>query len=246
MLTNITYRDSLVNTHRVRRSSRSVNNGRMGFKQNLRNYRRAANLTQEQLALACGWAGQSRIANYEKGIREPTLEEVTQLAGVLGVEAGELMGTVRPASKTDVWSDVRGYAQAVGLGAGAEAQEYAETHKLKFKADSLARKRLNPGKLAVMYGNGDSMEPRIHAGDAILFDTSDTKPRDGALYVIILHGRAHAEYYVKRALLLDDVVYFTADNTGGDHAWKKPKRMDDERHPIEIIGRVRWIGSWED
>ena len=50
--------------------------------------------------------------------------------------------------------------------------------------------------------------------------------RDSALYVIMLHGGAHPEYYVKRALLLDDAVYFTADNADGDHGWKRPKRMD--------------------
>ena len=42
----------------------------------------------------------------------------------------------------------------------------------------------------------------------------------------MLHGGAHPEYYVKRALLLDDAVYFTADNADGDHGWKRPKRMD--------------------
>lgn len=140
------------------------------------------------------------------------------------------------------WSDILGYAQAVGLGKGAEAQEYAETHKLKFRADSLARKRLRPAGLAVMYGQGDSMLPRIHPGDAILFDTSDTRPRDGALFVVQL-GR---EIYVKRCEILDDIIFFKSDNPTGDHAWIKPKRMDAPRHPITILGRVRWIGSWED
>ncbi|TDB26692.1 helix-turn-helix transcriptional regulator [Stenotrophomonas sp. ATCM1_4] len=144
------------------------------------------------------------------------------------------------------WSDIRGYAQAIGLGGGPEAQEYAETHKLKFRADSLARKRLRPNALAVMYGRGDSMEPRIHSGDAILFDTSDTRPRDGQLYVVMVDGGGAAkEYQVKRCEIIDDLVFFKSDNPRGDHNWKKPKRMDSPRHPIEVIGRVRWIGSWE-
>ncbi|WP_313248960.1 XRE family transcriptional regulator [Stenotrophomonas acidaminiphila] len=144
------------------------------------------------------------------------------------------------------WADIQGYSQAMGLGGGPEAQEYAETHKLKFRADSLARKRLNPSKLAVMYGRGDSMEPRVLSGDAILFDMSDTRPRDGALFVIMVDGGGHAkEYQVKRCEIIDDLVLFKADNPAGDHNWKKPRRMDSPRHPIEIIGRVRWIGSWE-
>lgn len=144
------------------------------------------------------------------------------------------------------WADVQGFAQAVGLGAGAEAQEYAETHKLKFKASSLRRKGLRPGGLAVMYGDGESMEPRVKPGDAILFDTADTKVRDGALYVILAHGRANAEYQVKRAMVLDDTVYFAADNPVGDHDWTKPRRQDARGRQIDVIGRVRWIGSWED
>lgn len=140
------------------------------------------------------------------------------------------------------WMDVLGYAQAVGLGKGAEAQEYAETHSLKFRAASLARKRLKPAGLAVMYGQGDSMEPRIRQGDAILFDTTDTRPIDGACYVVQWKG----EVYVKRAEIIEDSVFFRADNPAGDHNWRKPKRMDAKRDPVQILGRVRWIGSWED
>lgn len=138
------------------------------------------------------------------------------------------------------WDDVLGYGQAAGLGTGAEANEWAETHKLKFRTESLSRKRLNPTRLAVMYGKGDSMLPRIHSGDAILFDTGDVKPRDGAVFVVLWKG----EYYAKRCEILDDLVFFKTDNPDGDHHWKKPKRMDAKDH-IEIIGRVRWIGSWE-
>jgi len=140
------------------------------------------------------------------------------------------------------WSDIRGYAQAAGLGEGAEANEYAETHKLKFKANSLRRKGLQAERLAVFYGKGDSMLPRIRSGDAILFDHGDIKPIDGAVYVVMWKG----EYYAKRAEILDDAVYFRTDNANGDHAWMKPKRMDAKRDPIQVIGRVRWIGSWED
>lgn len=167
------------------------------------------------------------------------------IAAGLGVSSAWLetgRGDKDPSGADPDWADIRGYAQAAGLGNGAEADEYAETHKLKFKASSMRRKGLRPDKLAVFYGKGDSMEPRIKSGDAILFDTSDTKPRDGTIYLILWRG----EYYAKRALILDDVVYFTTDNPHGDHNWSKPKRMDAKRDPIEVIGRVRWIGSWED
>lgn len=143
------------------------------------------------------------------------------------------------------WADLLGYSQAVGLSDGEEAGEYAETHKLKFRSDSLARKRLKSRDLAVFYGKGDSMEPRIHSGDAVLFDQSDIRPQDGAIYVILIPGAGADSYSVKRCEIIDDMVFFKADNPNGDHGWKKPKRMDNKRHPIKVIGRVRWIGSWE-
>jgi phage repressor protein C with HTH and peptisase S24 domain len=208
--------------------------------------------TQQQLADA--WVGnkeanQSLISQYMNGKIALNYRAVIFFAKQLGCEPEDIRDDLPEqsgGSRTEPsWEDVKGYAQAVGLGGGAEAQEYAETHKLKFKSSSLARKRLRQDSLAVFYGEGDSMEPRIHSGDAILFDTSDASPRDGALFVIQVHGD-RSEYQVKRCEILDDIVYFKADNPAGDHNWKKPRRMDAKRAPIQIIGRVRWIGSWED
>lgn len=170
---------------------------------------------------------------------------------VYGADANWLLGddsapSVRGGPVRDAeWMDIRGYAMAVGLGHGREAIEYEETHNLKFRADSLARKRLRPDKLAVLYGKGDSMLPRIREGDAILFDTSDTSPSDGDLFVIAMEGSGNIEYNVKRCEIVDDMVFFRADNPSGDHSWRSAKAMGNKRHPISIIGKVRWIGSWE-
>lgn len=217
----------------------------------VRQEREAQGVDRKELANRTG-IGYSTISELERGGMQTTTK-LRLIADALGVslrwlETGK--GPKEPAahsgSSTEAdWADIQGYAQAMGLGSGAEAQEYAETHKLKFRADSLSRKRLRPHALAVMYGKGDSMEPRIHSGDAILFDTSDTRPRDGDLFVIMTNGAAAKEYNVKRCEIIDDEVFFKADNPAGDHNWKKPKRMNGAKHHIEIIGRVRWIGSWE-
>lgn len=147
----------------------------------------------------------------------------------------------------DQYEDVIGYSQSVGLGAaGAEAEEYAETHSLKFKKASLRKRGIFGRNLAVYYGKGDSMEPTIKDGDAILFDESDTRVVDGCLYLIQLHGAGNPEYYVKRAMELDGIVYFKSDNPHGDHYWQKPRRKDSDREPITVVGRVHWIAGWAD
>jgi phage repressor protein C with HTH and peptisase S24 domain len=146
----------------------------------------------------------------------------------------------------DEWTDVRAHSQSVGLGDGREAAEYAETRKLKFRVVSLRRKGLSPHTLSVVFGRGDSMLPRIRDGDAILFDTSDKVPRDGRIYVVQIDGPRGPEYSAKRCVEVLGRIAFEAINPDGDHQWSKPRAMDDPKRPIEILGRVRWIGSWED
>ena len=203
-----------------------------------------------ELAKAAG-IGYSTLGDLENGYAATTVA-LHRIAKILQVrvewlETGKKPMESPPKTEEDgVWADIKASTQGLGLGKGLEADEYAETHKLKFRADSLARKRLNAQNLQVAYGHGDSMLPRIHSGDAVLFDTSDTKPKDGQLYVILLDGAANLEPQVKRCLILDESIYFTADNPSGDHTWNKPKRMDSKKQPINILGRVRWIGSWED
>lgn len=215
----------------------------------IRAEREAQGVSRAELARSAGIAP-STLSDLELGLSKSTtaLHKIARRLGLRPewLETGR--GSKDPAADTSEsdWADVDGYAQAIGLGGGPEAQEYAETHKLKFRAESLARKRLRPNNLAVMYGKGDSMEPRIHSGDAILFDTSDTNPRDGQMYVVMVDGGGAAkEYHVKRCEVIDDLVFFKADNPRGDHNWRKPKRLDSPKHPIQVIGRVRWIGSWE-
>lgn len=186
-----------------------------------------------------------------KGIVDGHQRESTKTAKIaetLKVRAGWLgdgRGPVEPIEPD--YDDITGFSQAVGLGQESEIAEYEETHKLKFRADSLGRKRLIAGKLNVVYGKGDSMLPRIKSGDAILFDTSDRTPRDGKIFIICYPSRTGGTACsAKQCMELDGHYYFQSLNNDGDHDWKKPRRADDEKRPIEIMGRVRWIGSWED
>lgn len=212
--------------------------------------REGRNLTRKDLAALAG-VPYPTLAGIENSDQSSSTK-LHDIARALGVSPKWLetgrgpKAASAPSANEPAWEDVLGFAQAVGLGGGEEAAEYAETHKLKFRADSLARKRLTPGRLAVVYGKGDSMLPRIHAGDAILFDTGDVHPQDERLYVVMAQGVAGSEYSVKRCRHFGEDVYFDALNPSGDHNWRKPRRVDDKRHPITIIGRVRWIGSWED
>ncbi len=213
--------------------------------------RRVRGMSRPQLAEAAK-IKYPTLAGIENNDQAGTTQ-LPLIAEALGVSAKWLQTGKGPmevglaAVDQDDYADVTGYAQAVGLGAaGAEAEEYAETHSLKFKKASLRRRGIYGRNLAIYYGKGDSMEPTIEDGDAILFDTSDTRVADGCLYLIQVHGAANPEYYVKRAMVLDGTVFFSSDNPKGDHHWQKPRRMDSKREPITVVGRVHWIGGWAD
>jgi len=215
----------------------------MTFAARLKSLRKAAGLTQEQLAHACGWSGQSRIANYESSspkARQPKPDEAMRMAAALGVSVADLLGESPGGPESAGWADVIGYAQAAALGDGSLPEDYAETHALKFKTSSLRRKGLRADRLAVYYGDGDSMEPTIKNGDAILFDTSDTRLQDGKLFMVRYDGHVTA----KRLLKLGRAWFLSSDNTT-DPKWRKPVPID-ETKDFEVIGRVRWIAGWED
>lgn len=61
------------------------------------------------------------------------------------------------------------------------------------------------------------MEPRIHDGDALLFDSDDTSPKDGVIYVVRYDG----QYFVKRLAQYGKQWFLVSDN-GSDPRWKKP------------------------
>lgn len=64
----------------------------MEFPSNLKALRQAAKLSQEQLALQCGFGTQSRISNYESGAREPDMADLIALARTLRTTTDELLG----------------------------------------------------------------------------------------------------------------------------------------------------------
>jgi SOS-response transcriptional repressor LexA len=54
-------------------------------------FRKIAGISQADLAKACGWKSQSRIGNYERDTREPTLADLALIAKALRIDQAEIM-----------------------------------------------------------------------------------------------------------------------------------------------------------
>lgn len=216
----------------------------------VRRLREERGIERPDLARAAGLS-YSMLADLENG-KAKTTTRLHRIADRLGVrvhylETGDGPEEAIPTPEAFLdWAPVHATRQGLGLGQGVDPEDYAEAHLLLFRKSSLARKHLKPDKLEVAYGKGESMLPRIHDGDAVLFDTTDTTPKDGHLYVILVEGRGDKpEPQVKRCLTIGSFVFFAADNPAGAHDWAKPRPLGDPKHEIRVLGRVRWIGSWE-
>lgn len=211
----------------------------------LREAREDKGAKQEDLADVAGVSKQAVSKIENGGTLKPAMSTMEPIARFLGVTVRWLVDGKQPKHPEDIvaeegWADIIGVRQAAALGEGAVIDEYAETHKLKFRAESLRRKRLRPDRLAVLYGKGESMLPTIKNGDAILFDTSDIEPRDDKIYVISYEGALMA----KRLIEIGGNWHIQSDNRD-DPKWRKPVPVDETKQ-FAIHGRVRWIGSWED
>lgn len=135
-----------------------------------------------------------------------------------------------------------------GAGDGAENlhTDEAKVGGLYFQPESLNRKHIHPDSAAVFIVRGDSMRPRLKPGDAILFDQSQTGIRDGAMYVIEWGEGSDVTTRVKRLRkTTDGRVEVYSDNTA-DPAFARPDFWTPGSPGMRILGRVRWIGSWED
>lgn len=191
---------------------------------------------------------ETAISDLELGRSQRSLS-LHKLADALGVTAtwletgkGQRDATTQG---SDSFCEVLAYSAHVGLSDGEEAHEYAVTHGLKFRADSLRRKGLLGADLAVLYGKGDSMEPKIETGDAVLFNRDDRTPKHECLYVLQIPGvSAHDQITVKQAEVIGDMVLFRALNPAGDHHWRRPRMMNDPHTPITVVGKVCWVGKW--
>lgn len=206
-------------------------------------------ITQEDVAEVLGGVSQSAISQYLNGLIPLNYAALHAFAKVIGCSPSDIRQDLReqriaeePASygPPSEWTDIRASTQGAALGDGADLDEYAETHRLKFRADSLQRKRLRAHKLEVFYGQGDSMEGRVRNGDALLVNLEETTPIHDKIFMVRWQG----QYYAKRLKKLGSHWFLCSDNLS-DPKWRDPVAIEDH-HDFEVIGRVRWIGSWED
>lgn len=128
------------------------------------------------------------------------------------------------------WLDV-----AASAGAGALAIDEQADGFLAFQAEWLVRRGINVAAARVLQAKGDSMEPTIRDGDALLVDTSVDRIIDHAIYVVI-YGNMLLVKRVQQKL--DGAFILSSDNK----LFRDEVIEPNETKYVRVAGRVMWYG----
>lgn len=205
--------------------------------QRIKYFRKAKGLSQQSLATACGWESQSRIGNYESGIREPNLADIEKMATALNISLGELLQDSAPTEASpgvnitfarralEGTVPVVGYAQ-LGTDGYFEALDFPAGH-----GDGYLNIYSDDPDAYGLKVTGDSMHPRIKNGEYVLVEPSKSYHSGDEVLVRTTNGRTMIKEFIYSR---DGMYRFDSVNT--DHA---PIHIDDaDIEHIHLVGGI--------
>jgi phage repressor protein C with HTH and peptisase S24 domain len=110
--------------------------------------------------------------------------------------------------------------------------EQVRSAPMAFRADWIRQHKLKPSKLVAMEVSGDSMEERLHDGDAVVIDTSQTEVIDGKVYALWYDGGERVKRLYRRP---GGGLIIHSDNRA---KYPQLTLTADEAAQVRIIGRV--------
>lgn len=209
------------------------------FGQRLKQARKAAALTQAQLAKKVG-IGQSTIAELEKigsgSSHTPAIAAILNVSALwLATGQGQMQATKTPQlidlDNNPDYPAIRRVRFALSAGAHGYAVEYEQepTAPIVFKRQWYERNGYRPEKLfAVRVMNG-SMEPGLYDGDVVVVNTDAATPKDGCVFAVNYEG----EMVIKRLVRDAGSWWLCSDNPDQR---RYPRKVCDE-HCI-LIGQI--------
>lgn len=178
---------------------------------------------------------------YYDGLYMPDEAKTSILAAALEVEYAWLRFGKGQKHGAEVAVDVVPFFRdaRVSGGHGAHGGDFDSAGGLAFRPGSLQRQGLSVDRCEAIPVTGDSMSPTIKDGDAVLYNRAETQPRAGKIYVINLPDEGGV---VKRLFLENGMLRVASDNPDKQY---QDRFFDPDTEQVQVLGRVRWIGRWE-
>ena len=199
------------------------------FKDRLKEFRKAAGLSQAQLSARVG-VSQQAVGKWENGKSSPDPDTLTALAKLLGVSTDDLLG------KAPVPSFSLPYAQTgipvVGtVRAGYGALAYEEDYGTELASVK------DPSSYFYLVVKGDSMEPRIREGDLALVHKQPTL--DSGDLGVLIYGEG--EGTLKRYLVRGSSVVLQPFNPD----YEELVLSGEELEHLHVVGKVvKTVSQW--
>ncbi|MDN6860738.1 helix-turn-helix transcriptional regulator [Pseudomonas sp. CAN2814] len=144
----------------------------------------------------------------------------------------------RPRDEADEeYAHVPLYDARISAGHGVWSQGAEVLTHLAFTRYSLQKKGLDLSALSAVRIRGDSMEPLLTDGDAVVVDHRFQKVHDEAIYVIRLDDHLFAKRLQRQ---FDGSIAIISENK----AYNDMVVPKDQLENLEVIGRVIWLGRW--
>ena len=189
------------------------------------------------------------VRKWKNDISDPSREHVVAIADAYGVSldwlaagrgpmfpSGDGSTAARADSVWEAFDLVPQYEVMVSAGPGVVVEGERIDAQLAFRKDWLRRLGLQTRQLALVRADGDSMQPTINDGDALLIDTSKRHLTDGHIYVMRINDELRAKRLQR---LVDGSVRISSDNT--IYADEVINAADLDQ--LHILGRVVWKGG---
>lgn len=196
-----------------------------------------------------GGAGKACIAanissptfgRWKDGSSDPKLENLKAFASAGGVSLDWLVYGIekeeKPTEIHDEYDYIPVYDIEVSAGYGMFSEGATQVKKhLAFRRRWIAARNLDATKLAAVFTGGDSMEPTIPNGAAIIVDRQRNKAMDGKIYVIRIDDRL----WVKRVQWTPSGgLSLISDNRQLYQPYEISKQDLEIENNVEIIGQV--------
>ena len=221
--------------------------------------RKTARLSQRRLAREIGTAS-SQISMVENGKAGMSLKMALAAAKALGVSMDYLVGLVsdpRPSKQmltqlqTSIarmrdleeerpeldgdWGDYVAISEIdTSAGIGAVVQDEHVTGRMKFPYRWLRQRTLRPAMCRIIRVVGESMEPTLPDGSALLINLDSKNRKDGKIFVI----RIGDELVVKRTVMDREAGWLLVSDNRNKKTWATRPWPED----AQVIGEVKWLG----
>lgn len=217
----------------------------MEYKDRIKRARKHAGLVQQQLASLTGITqasiseletGKSQASSYSASIAKACGVDPLWLETGRGEMIAENDGSLITPSESD-YAMIPMYSANGECGNGYMNDHVELRGSQAFNLKWLAKQGIRADSAAVMFAAGDSMEPYIFDGDAVLFDTSDIEPKHRNVYVIRRPDHSLSIKRLVQQLSGDWIV--KSDNPDYEDEIVSAATV----YELPFVGRIRWRGG---